>query len=229
MKKAGEPIEDMTVILSIHDVIPVYEDDIIKTYDLLTDLGITNCTLLVTPLYGMKKTNSFVKESLFSEFLLSLDLELSLHGYSHFTKSGSMHEFSEISSDRANSRLRDAVALFKKGFGQRPIGFIPPLWESPPLVIKVAKQIGLEYCVIGSHIHRLSDMKIFSTAEPVIGQGTRSLDMESAMLEIELGGALQVAIHPKDHQMNNIFEFLSNLRDQGYRFIGYRDCILGKR
>ncbi len=227
MKKAGESIEDMTAILSIHDIIPPYENDIIKTYDLLTDLGITSYTLLITPLYRMKKMNSFVKDSLFSEFLLSLGLEISLHGYSHYTKSGSMREFSEISSDRALSRLKDAVALFKKGFGQKPVGFVPPLWESPPLVTKVAKQIGLQYCVIGNHINRFSDMKIFSTADPIISQGTRSLDMESAMVEIELGGALQVAVHPKDYQMNDLFEFLGDLKDEkGYRFTGYRDCIL---
>ncbi len=230
MRKASEPIEDMTVILSMHDVIPIYEDDIIKTYDLLTNLGIDSFTLLVTPLYHMKKTNSFVKGSLFSEFLLSLGLELSLHGYSHFTKSGSMQEFTKISSDRALSRLRDAVTLFRKGFSRKPVGFIPPLWQAPPRVIKAANQIGLDYCVNRNQIHCPSDGIVFSTAEPIIGQGTRSIDMESSMLEIELGGALQIAIHPKDHLKNNIIDFLGELKDQmGYRFIGYSDYIQEKK
>ena len=212
----------------MHDVIPLYEDDIVKTYDLLTGLGVDSFTLLVTPLYKMKKTNSFVKDSLFTEFLLSLDLEISLHGYSHFTKSGSMHEFSEISSERAMVRLKDA--LFKHGFGRKPVGFIPPLWEAPPHVIKSVKQLGLDYCVIGHHIHRSSDMKTFTTADPIISQGTRVFNMEPAMLEIELGGALQLAIHPKDHQMNNIFDFLGELKDQrDYRFLGYRDCLVNKK
>lgn len=230
MKKASEPVEDMTVILSMHDVVPILEDDIVKTYDLLTDLGINNFTFLVTPFYRMKKTNSFVKGSLFSEFLLSLDLELSLHGYSHFTKSGSMHEFSEITTERALTRLRDGIALFKKGFGRKPIGFIPPLWDAPPRVIKSVKQIGLDYCVIGHQIWRLSDLRVFSTAAPIIGQGSRSIDMEPAMLEIELGGALQIGIHPKDYMMNNLFELLGDLKDrQGYRFIGYGDFISEKK
>ena len=218
--------EDMTVLLSIHDIIPTSEDDIVKTYDQLMDFGVTSCTLLVTPFYQMKKTNSFIKGSLFSEFLLSLDLELSLHGYSHFTKSGSMAEFTDIPTDRVLSRLRDGVALFKKGFGRRPVGFVPPLWNAPPRVAKSVKQIGLDYCVINNHIHRLSDSRVFSTAEPIIGQGTRSIDMESAMLEIELGGALQISIHPRDYKMNNLFELLGDLKDrQGYRFVGYRDYL----
>jgi len=230
VKKASESIEDMTIVLSVHDVIPAYEDDIIKTYDLLADSGITNFTLLITPFYQMKKANTFLKESIFSEYLLSLSLEMSLHGYSHFTKSGSMHEYSEITSERALTRLKDGMALFKKGFGIKPTGFVPPLWDSPPRVLKSAKQIGLNYCVIRQTIYRLDDMKAFTTADPIISQGLRSFDIEPAMLEIELGGALQIAIHPKDHKMNNMFDFLCELRDQsGYRFIGYAEYINEKK
>ncbi|TFG27880.1 DUF2334 domain-containing protein [Candidatus Thorarchaeota archaeon] len=230
MKKVSEPVEDMTVILSIHDVIPTLEDDIIKTYDRLTDLGISSFTLLVTPFYQMKKTNSFTKGSLFNEFLLSLGVEISLHGYSHFTKSGSMAEFSDITTARALIRLRDGVSLFKKGFNQKPIGFIPPLWEGPPRVVKAAKQIGFEYCTLGSHIFRLSDSKVFSTATPIISQGGRSVKIESAMLEMELGGALQIGIHPKDYSMNNLFELLADLRDnQGYHFTSYSGYLTGAK
>lgn len=226
MKKAIETVEDMTVILSIHDIIPPLEDHIVKTYDLLTDLGISSYTLLVTPFYQMKKTNSFVKGSLFSEFLLSLGFELSLHGYSHFTKSGSMCEFSDTTTERMLVRLRDGISLFKKGFGQKPVGFIPPLWEAPPRMLKVAKQIGFVYCVLRNLINRLSDSKVFSTAEPIIGQGGRLVEIESAMLEIELGGALQIAIHPKDYKENNLFKLIEDLKDQhGYRFTSYRDYL----
>ena len=93
MRKTVEAVEDKTVLLSIHDITPAHEDDVVRTCDSLTDMGITSLTLLVTPFYAMKKANSFTKGSLFSEYLLSLDLEISLHGYSHFTKSGTMHEF----------------------------------------------------------------------------------------------------------------------------------------
>ena len=82
MRKAVEPVADNTVLLSIHDISPVHEDDVVRTYDLLSNLGISSLTLLVTPFYAMRKANSFTKGSLFSEFLLSLNLEISLHGYS---------------------------------------------------------------------------------------------------------------------------------------------------
>ena len=178
----------------------------------------------------MKKANSFTKGSLFSEFLLSLNLEISLHGYSHFTKSGAMNEFSSMSTERALSRLKDGVSLIRKSFGKNPVGFIPPLWTSPPRVIKAAKEAKLLYCVEGNNIHSLSDSKVFSSAERIIGQGQRTINAEAAIFEMELGGALQIAIHPSDHRMNNLFEILGDLKDrQDYRFVGYQDYLLSKK
>ena len=230
MRKAVEPVEDMTVLLSIHDVIPLHEDDLVRTYDLLSNLGISSLTLLVTPFYGMKKTNSFSQGSLFSEFLLSLNLEISLHGYSHFTKSGTMNEFSSLPADRALSRLKDGVFLMRKSFGQKPVGFVPPLWSCPPRVVKAVKEVDLAYCVVGNNIHRISDSKVFSIGERIIGQGQRAINTEAAIFEMELGGALQIGIHPSDFRTNDLFEILSDLKDrQGYRFIGYRDYLSGKK
>lgn len=226
MRKRVEPIEDLTVLLSIHDIIPSLEDDVIKTYDLLTDLDITNMTMLVTPFYGMKKTNSFTPGSFFTQFLLSLNLDISLHGYSHFSKSGMPHEFSNLPADRSLSRLKDGYSLMKQSFKQKPIGFIPPMWEAPHRIVRDVKSIGLEYCVIGNNIYRTTDDAIFSTAERIISQGQRVLNFEDAIFEIELGGALQIAIHPSDYRLNNIFELITDLKDrQGFRFISYRDYL----
>ena len=230
MRKAVEPVEDMTVLLSIHDIVPSHEDDIVRTYDLLSSLGISSLTLLVTPFYGMKKTNAFSQGSLFTEFLLSLDLEISLHGYSHFTKSGTMNEFTSLPAERALSRLKDGVSLMRKSFGQKPVGFIPPLWNCPPRVIKAVKEVDLSYCVVGNNIHRISDSKVFSVGERIIGQGQRTLNTEAAIFEMELGGALQIGIHPSDFRTNDLFELLSDLKDrQEYRFIGYRDYLSEKK
>jgi len=230
MRKAVEPVEDKTVLLSIHDVTPFHEDDIVRTYDILTNLGISSLTLLVTPFYGMKKINSFSQGSLFSEFLLSLDLEISLHGYSHFTKSGTMNEFSSLPAERAKSRLKDGVSLMRKSFGQKPVGFVPPLWNAPPRVIKAAKEAKLVYCVEGNNIYRSTDSKVFSTAERIIGQGHSTINAEAAIFEMELGGALQIGIHPTDFRTNDLFEILSDLKDrQDYSFIGYRDYLSGKK
>ncbi|RDE15819.1 MAG: hypothetical protein C4K48_03285 [Candidatus Thorarchaeota archaeon] len=226
MREVVEPVADTIALLSLHDITPAYEDDIIHTYDLLAGLGMESMTLLVTPFYGMKKSNCFVKGSPFTEFLLSLDLEISLHGYSHITKSGAPCEFCNLTKERAVARLKDGISLIKQGFGKRPVGFIPPMWDAPPRIAKAVREVGLDYCVIGDNLYSSAGSKIHGTGARIISQGQRTVNTEAAMFEIELGGALQVAVHPFDYRMNNLFELLADLRDrQGYRFLGYRDFM----
>jgi predicted deacetylase len=226
VKKAVEPVEDMIVLLSLHDITPAFEDDIVHTYDLLTGLDIDSLTLLVTPFYGMKKANCFVKGSFFSEFLLSLDLEISLHGYSHFAKSGVPQEFSSLTTEKMVTRLKDGIVLIRQGFGKRPVGFVPPMWESPHRLTKATRDVGLAYCVIDDSIYQSEDMSIYGTGSRIISQGQRVLNTEAAMFEIELGGALQIGIHPSDYRMNNLFDLLADLKErQGYHFLGYRDYL----
>ncbi len=226
MRKAVEPVADLTVLLSLHDISPAFEDDIVRTCDSLADLGITNFTLLITPFYEMKKSNSFTRGSFLGEYLLSLNLEISLHGYSHFSKSGSMNEFASLPVDKTKSRMEAGYNLIRSGFGKAPAGFVPPLWDAPSRVFKVAKEIGFKYAVDDNNIHRFSDSRVFSTAARIISQGRRFVDTESAIFEIELGGSLQIGIHPNDHRMNDIFELLTDLKDQReYRFLSYKDYI----
>ncbi|MHA2209070.1 MAG: DUF2334 domain-containing protein, partial [Candidatus Thorarchaeota archaeon] len=106
MNKAQQYVEDGIALLSLHDVSPAFEDDVVATYDMLIDLGISNFTLLVTPMYAFKKSHSLENSPFFSEFLASLQLEISLHGYSHFTKSGSMDEFQKMDRDRVLPRIK---------------------------------------------------------------------------------------------------------------------------
>lgn len=226
MPKRVETVKDMTVLLSVHDVSPIYEDDFVKTYDLLFDFGISSMTLLVTPFYGLKKTNKISEPDIFTKFLKSLDLEIAMHGYSHFSKSGSLSEFNGMTQKKIASRLSDGVAILKKGFGLKPSGFVSPLWESPLKVVKAVKDVGLSFCVNGNNIHRYSDDTIFETSERIISEGQRALNMETTMIEIELGGSLQIGIHPLDHRTNRLFEVLEDLKDRlGYKFIGYNDYL----
>ena len=226
MPKRVETVEDMTVLLSVHDVSPIYEDDFVKTYDLLSDFGISSMTLLVTPFYGLKKTNKIAESDIFTQFLKSLDLEIAMHGYSHFSKSGSLNEFNGMIQKKIASRLSDGVSILEKGFGLKPSGFVSPLWESPLKVIKAVKDVGLSFCVNGNNIHRNSDDTIFEASERIISEGQRTLNMETTLIEIELGGSLQIGIHPLDHRTNRLFEVLEDLKDRlGYKFKGYNDYL----
>jgi len=210
----------------MHDISPVFEDDIVQSYDLLFDLGISSLTLLVTPFYGFKKTNKFTEGNLFTKFLRSLDLEISLHGYSHFAKSGALNEFDKMTNEKATTRLKDGISIIRRGFGAKPSGFVPPSWESSPKIVKVVKKIGLDYCVNGNNIYDLSNERVFHTVERIVSQGQKSLLIEESLFEIELGGALQIGVHPLDHRMNGLFELLEDMKDRlGYRFTGFKDYL----
>ena len=226
MPKRVETVEDMTVLLSLHDVSPVYENDIITTIDLLSDIGIPTLTLLVTPFYGLKKTNRISEGDIFTKFLKSLKLEIAMHGYSHFSKSGSLNEFNGLPQEKVTARIRDGVSIFIKGFGRKPTGFVPPHWDSSPKVIKAVKDIGLGYCVNGNSIQRHSDDLVFATSSRIVSEGRRTLNMETSLIEIELGGSLQMGIHPLDHRTNKMLNVLEDLRNRlSYRFIGYNEFL----
>ena len=226
MPKRVETVEDMTVLLSLHDVSPIYENDIVTTIDLLSDLGISTLTLLVTPFYRLKKANKISESDIFTKFLKSLNLEIAMHGYSHFSKSGSLNEFDGLPQEKVVSRIYDGVAILTKGFGKKPTGFVPPKWDCPPKVVRAAKAVGLGYCVNGNGIHRHFDDAVFNTSERIVSEGKRNLNMETSLIEIELGGSLQIGIHPLDHRTNKLFEVLKDLRDRlNYRFVGYNEFL----
>ena len=108
----------------------------------------------------------------------------------------------------------------------KPSGFVPPSWESPPKVVKAVKEIGLCFCVNRNSIHRHTDDTIFATTERIVSEGLRTLNMETTLIEIELGGSLQIGVHPLDHRTNRLFEVLEDLKDRlGYKFIGYNDYL----
>ncbi|MHA1636546.1 MAG: DUF2334 domain-containing protein [Candidatus Thorarchaeota archaeon] len=219
-------VPDQTILLSIHDISPVYEDCIIKTCDRLADMGITSYSMLVTPFFQMKTSNYFEKNEFLAEYLQSLGIEISLHGYSHQSKSGSLDEFNKMLSERMRLRLKQGMALFRKSFARNPIGFVPPMWKAPIGLIKLAKDAGLEYCIIGDKIQYLGNDIQYTTNHLIISQGDGRFSYSNAMLELELGGSIQIAVHPKDVQSNTIFQLLEDLIDRlGYSFTGYSDFL----
>ncbi|MBD3406486.1 MAG: DUF2334 domain-containing protein [Candidatus Lokiarchaeota archaeon] len=226
MVKTVNSVSNYNILLSIHDVSPIYEDAIISLYDSLSDIGISSFTLLIPPFYQLKGSNVFEEKDIFVDYLRSLDLEISLHGYSHTTKSGGLDEFKKLTAKRSASRLKSGIAMIRRAFGIRPFGFIPPAWQATKTVLNQVKDVGLKYCVIGNNIHDFKSMKVFSTADYVISQGDGNTSFSDIMLELELGGPLQISIHPLDFKSSYIFVALRDALDRlDYTICGYRDYL----
>ena len=180
MKGAVVDVDERIALLSLHDVSPVFENDVVASCDRLADLGISSFSLLVVPMYGLKKSNSFERSPLFSEYLQSLGLEISMHGYSHFTKSGRMDEFHKMDSKRAAKRAKSGVAAIAASLGQKPYGFVPPLWKAPPRVGKAMRAAGMKYSVAENKIHSLSDGRIHRTVDFLVSQGVKGTSFANA-------------------------------------------------
>jgi len=225
MVRTEESVSEKTVLLSLHEVSPVFESEVVKACDMLDELGITSVTLLVVPFLGMKMSSSFEKHEMFAEYLKSLNQEISLHGYSHSSKSGSPDEFKGVSQERMLSRLKLGASLFERAFHQPPVGFVPPNWQASQKLAGLVRSLGLKYCVIENRIYE-QDSRILSTSERVISTGSGELPLTNALVEIEVGGPIQVAVHPLDSTQDRLRNLLIDLRDRlGYRFTGYRDYL----
>jgi predicted deacetylase len=219
-------VSEKTALLSLHDVSPAFEDDVVKTADRLTDLGIESFTLLVTPFYGMKMSNSLEKNEIFCEYLQSLGLEISLHGYSHLSKSGGGDEFTRMTQDRATARLRSGFSAVEKTLGQKPTGFVPPLWQAPLRIVEAARVVGFRYCVVANRLYSFAKPRVFTTAQYLVSEGSSRTSFIDSVVELELGGAVQVGVHPLDHRSNKVFKMLEDMKDRlGYRFTGYLDYL----
>ncbi len=226
MSKKVSPVDDGIALLSVHDISPYYEDEVVQLCDQLDALGISSYTLLTTPFYGMKRSNSFEKNELFAEYLVSLGLELSMHGYSHQTKSGKGAEFYRMAQEQVASRLKLGVTLMKKGLGVIPRGFVPPMWKAPQTLVKITAEVGLPYCVIGDTIHDLKKDERHSTTFHLVSQGQEAFAQSDAFLELELGGPVQIGVHPLDSNLTSVLKLVADMKDRlGYTFKGYYDYL----
>ncbi len=226
MSRKEEPVEDKTVLFSLHQVTPAYENDVVTTCDWIKEMGINSATILVTPMYGMKKSNLLERHDLFADYLKSLGLELSLGGYSYTSKSGNPDEFRTLSQDKMVSRIRSAISLFERGLNKRPAGFVPPTWQAPLRLVDAVRLTGLNYCAIENRLFSISDGRTMLTSAHLVSNGTKDIDLMHMLVEIELGGPLQVAMHPLDHKNRRMLDLITELRDRlGYRFFGYADYI----
>ncbi|MFW9919732.1 MAG: DUF2334 domain-containing protein [Candidatus Thorarchaeota archaeon] len=230
MSHKSIPVDDGIALLSVHHVTPEFEDAVVQTCDRLDEIGISDFTLLVTPFYKMKRSNAFEKHLLFAGYLSSLGLEISMHGYSLQTKSGSEAEFQRMSNEQISSRLRIGISLMRKGFERGPVGFIPPMWLAPQSLVRLSKELKLRYCASSDTIYDLQSDMNHTTAYHIIEQEFRSISKADAFLELELGGPVQISLHPKAFLSGNLYDLILDMKDRlGYRFTGYANYLEMKR
>ncbi len=222
MNQSAIPVAENTVLLSIHDISPLYEDDFIRLYDVLADLGIDEYTLLLTPFLNMKASNRFEKYPLFSEFIESLGLEISIYGYSHLTKSGKPAEFHRMPLEQMKSRIKLSSSLLNRSFDLPLVGFIPPEWVAPRNLKAAVASVNLKYCCIDNRIIPVAHGDHFETVHHLLSHENGHLSLTDALIELEVGGPIQLSLHPRNWNVKKVIDLLEDMKDRlDYRFMGY--------
>jgi hypothetical protein len=92
--------------------------------------------------------------------------------------------------------------------------------------VDAAREVGFSYCVIGNKLYSFAGSRAFTTGRCLISEGSANTSFVDSVVELELGGAVQVGVHPMNYRANKVFELLEDMRDRlDYHFIGYLDYL----
>ena len=132
----------MSVLLSIHDVTPVWEAQVNALWALCRERGATPALLVVPDWHGqspLRASPAYVK---WIRARVADGAEIFLHGERHdevgltrswkdsqraFGRTNREGEFLTLDHDAAFERIGRGLALFAE-LGLNPIGFVPPAW-----------------------------------------------------------------------------------------------------
>ncbi len=226
-KFTKRPVPDKTLIISIHDAVPYYEYEFGQVVKLFNEFGITDYSILVPMHYKRKGYNLIPQKAHFISLLLNIKKELVLHGYFHEKKNGEPDEFFDTPEELAINRFRLAIDAYHRSFRIYPQGFIPPMWRMSQTIFDMTIAYKLRYTVKGNQIYDLKNKIIHLTNAIIIGPGNIPITPYYALFEIELGGPIQVAVHPLDaNNIENLTRLLTNLIDDNkYKPVSYSTII----
>lgn len=222
--------EEKVLIVSIHDVSPIFLDRIRKIVSVLDSLQIRERTLAVIPNF-VKKFN-IARYKKFIEYLQSVDGEYCLHGLYHLrTPSGNEFTNSPETSDKL---LTMAEEIFRKSFGFDAEGFIPPYWVVNRYFLRILSHHNFCYTNTANYLIDLKrNKKIFFLAGSFDYGDVRlnkllfPLSINILKILIKSGLSLRIALHPKDLELRFqlVVKILKKLIEAGYESKNYLNYI----
>ncbi|MBN1944112.1 MAG: polysaccharide deacetylase family protein [Bradymonadales bacterium] len=247
----GKPL-----LVSIHDVSPVFAERIEKLLDLLRDAGISPGSLLIVPDYHGR--GSWGGSPAFVERIRQLadsGWELVLHGFTHREEHAAFKrtlgerlaarhltdregEFLSLDGQEIRRRLQTGRALVEATFGKCPQGFVAPAWLRTEELDEYLRESGFLYTEGHLFLEQLATgRKIFS---PVLAWASRT---PGRLLASRVWARLatpwltrlpvaRVALHPGDttHEtlLASIRTTLDRLTRAGFVPSTYRGLLTGR-
>ena len=136
----------MSVLLSIHDVTPAWNAQVMALWDLCRERGATPALLVVPNWHGQFPLRDAPTYTQWIRARVNDGAEIFLHGERHdevgltrswrdsqraFGRTNREGEFLSLDHDAAYERIGRGLALFRE-IGLSPIGFVPPAWLCRP-------------------------------------------------------------------------------------------------
>jgi predicted deacetylase len=226
-------------VVTLHDVAPTFSKRVFEYMDAFDNLRIKFNVGLV-PFFH--HTEDLPRYPEFVDKLKSYRrCELALHGLYHEDRNGQMDDFYTINKATAEEELRAALEIFQE-VGLRTKVFVPPQWKlgnSCKAVLKKLKfslaEIQEEFLLLSEEpLRKIKAPKVLSwdltghPAQNVIRIGTEKRRFRFLDGTKHNHKMIRIALHPRNpHKaFKDQLAMISELKDEGYRFLGYKDLVL---
>ncbi len=219
--------------VEIHDVSPASRDAVRRLRELLWDVGVDRATFLVVPSFedDAGRTWDLRADAGLVEWLRRQQAEGSeivLHGLTHRAPAGpppglrnaaldrwftrGCDEFAHLSRDEARRRLTAGHAVLAEA-GLRAIGFIAPAWRQSPGTRRALVELGYRFTATLGHVRPLAGRRSVVRTPAltfVAPNGAVDIGKRAVMRGWELGARpaalLRVALHPQDLERRGLVE-----------------------
>jgi uncharacterized protein len=206
------------LLVSIHDVSPAHEPNVLRLWDLCASRGVTPALLVVPDWHGQWPLQDHPRFINWIRGRAQDGAEIVLHGERHdedglprrlvdhlraWGKTDREGEFLTLDRSEAAERITRGLTLLRH-LGLEPTGFVPPAWLAREATYEAAAAAGLgfsedEYCVrlLPSHRRVASPVTRWSTRTPTRAWGSIAVAVGRSMLQ---GKAKypRIAFHPRD-------------------------------
>lgn len=206
------------LLVSIHDVTPAHEKNVLKLWDLCQRRGVTPALLVVPNWHGEWPLEQYPQFVQWVQAGAEQGAELILHGERHdesglrrgpgdawraWGNTAREAEFLTLAEPVAQGRIAQGLARLRQA-GINPSGFVAPAWLAREATDTAARALGLEFTEDASSIHLLSSGE--RVASPVVRWSSRtplrawgSSAVAAARWRLQRDSAWpRLALHPQD-------------------------------
>jgi predicted deacetylase len=225
----------MKVIISIHDVYPLFQKEIEIILKELKDVKIS---LLITPCWNQDSSPDM------DYFKTLADEDLVLHGLTHKTNKkdffgnlllmskSSCKEFYGLNEIETRNKVENASKIFEATFGRKPAGFIPPMWYHNRYSVKVLRDLGFAFTESEVAFMDLRRNQNTFSIPACFDFGNNKLLSRAALsgwryvFKHLRQSLLRISIHPSDVRngfLPDILQIIKWLQSKEYQFMLYID------